>query len=346
MNEPTPDESSIRTVDLADLAHHDAAVRREATDNILIGFGENGVVFLANHGVDFALRDRVYRRFVELTDRAREEKEPLRRADLWSQRGWTTGGEDDPEESYRACPSSTDRFCKIEYPEIFADNVWPDGDEDFARDYRALGQQIHEAGLSLLQGVSMALGLPMRCFDPRVEGAAHVLRLVRDESGGEEHTDFSLLTLRPGPLYLGPDGSPCDAPDEAAGLYVRSHGGDPVQVRAPEGCIVAQVGEPLEILTGGSVPATPHAVTAPTTDGSTRVSAAHGLQLHPYQLLFPFEAFRTDDTVRMYSPPVLAGTYRLKTLVDLGLAPESALARLGHRRSAGAAEDVGSADVG
>jgi hypothetical protein len=35
--------------------------------------------------------------------------------------------------------------------------------------------------------------------------------------------------------------------------------------------------------------------------------------------------------VRAYSPPVLAGTYSIKTLVDIGLAPPSALDKLGYR---------------
>jgi hypothetical protein len=35
--------------------------------------------------------------------------------------------------------------------------------------------------------------------------------------------------------------------------------------------------------------------------------------------------------VRAYSPPVLAGTYAIKTLVDIGLAPPSAIEKLGYR---------------
>ena len=35
--------------------------------------------------------------------------------------------------------------------------------------------------------------------------------------------------------------------------------------------------------------------------------------------------------MRAYGPPVLAGTYSIKTLVDIGLAPKSALEKLGYR---------------
>jgi hypothetical protein len=33
----------------------------------------------------------------------------------------------------------------------------------------------------------------------------------------------------------------------------------------------------------------------------------------------------------LLSPPVLAGTYAIKTLVDIGLAPKSAIDKLGYR---------------
>ncbi|MFW5968481.1 MAG: isopenicillin N synthase family oxygenase, partial [Persicimonas sp.] len=54
------------------------------------------------------------------------------------------------------------------------------------------------------------------------------------------------------------------------------------------------------------------------------------VHLHPHQTLFPLEKFQTDETIRGYGPPVRAGTYAIKTLVDIGLAPEEALDRLGY----------------
>ncbi len=352
------DDPSIPTVDLADLASSDRATRMAAADAIRDGFSIYGLVFVANHGVDLALRDRVFDRFVAFTDRPAARKERVNRPDIWFQRGWTppnteravvAGGQPDFKECYFAAPLPVDPDCRIEYPEIFADNVWPDEDGGaFAEDYLALGQQIHEAGLSLLQGLSLALGLPPRGFDARLEGAAHVFRTLRylpltpEQVGagilwGEEHTDFNLLTLLPGGRFLDPEGRPCERPDDASGLFLRTRPtkehpqGRKVEGRAPAGCIVAQVGQQLEILTGGEVLATPHVITAPKTPGYTRVSAAHFLHLHPHQMVFPFQKFRSEETLRAYSPPVLAGTYSIKTLVDIGLAPASAIDKLGYR---------------
>jgi hypothetical protein len=100
---------------------------------------------------------------------------------------------------------------------------------------------------------------------------------------------------------------------------------------APEGCIVAQVGQQLEILTGGAFLATPHVITAPGVPGWTRLSSAHFIHMQSNQLLFPLEKFQTPETIRNYSPPVLAGTYAIKTLVDIGLAPREAIDKLGYR---------------
>lgn len=353
----TDGELSIPIVDLADLASSDRATRMRAAQAIHEGFSAYGLVYVANHGVDPELRDRLFDRFVAFTNRPREQKEKVERPDLWYQRGWTppnteqavvAGGQPDFKECYFAAPMPLDPDGRIEYPELFAENVWPEGDDAFAEDYVMLGQQLHEAGLSLLQGLSLALGLPPRGFDARLEGAAHVFRLLRylpltsDQVGkgilwGEEHTDFNLLTLLPGERFLDPSGAPCAKPDDASGLFLctrptKEHPhGRLIEGRAPEGCIVAQVGQQLEILTGGGVLATPHVITAPKTPGYSRVSAAHFLHLHPHQMVFPFEKYRTEEALRAYSPPVLAGTYSIKTLVDIGLAPKSALDSLGYR---------------
>jgi isopenicillin N synthase-like dioxygenase len=351
------DSPNIPTVDLADLVHHDRAVRTAAAAQIKEGFATYGLLYVTSHGVDMERCERLYARFVELTNRPREEKEKLGRPDLWFQRGWTppntekavvAGGQPDFKECYFAAPLPVDPECRLEYPEIYSDNVWPEDSQELADEYLTVGYELHEAGLCLLQGVAMALGLPSKTFDRKLEGAAHVFRMLRylpltqeqiDAKilWGEEHTDFNLLTLLPGGRFLDPNDKPCARPDDASGLYLRTRptkehpNGVMVRGRPPEGCIVAQVGQQLEILTGGQMQATPHVITAPKTPGYARVSAAHFLHLHAHQIVSPLERFRTEAAVRAYSPPVLAGTYSIKTLVDIGLAPRAALEKLGYR---------------
>lgn len=348
---------TIPTVDLHDLTHGDTARLDIASEAVREGFGRYGLVYVRSHGIEPALLDRFYDAFLRLTAKPEAEKRRLARPDIWYQRGWTPpnteqavagGGQPDFKECYFAAPMPLDEECVLSHPEICADNIWPENDDDFREVYLALGRALHGVGLALLRGCANALGLEPEAFTRQTEGAPHVTRALRylpldaaqAREGvlwGEEHTDFNLLTILPGGRFLDPSGKRCPPPDPGSGLYLRTRptveepAGRMVHGRPPEDCVVAQVGQQLEILTGGTFQATPHVITAPKTPGYSRLSAAHFVHLHPYCMLFPMERFRTAEAIRAYSPPVLASTYDLKTLVDIHLAPASALDQLGYR---------------
>lgn len=348
----------IPTVDLHDLG--DPQKKGAALAAIAKGFGVYGLVYVKNHGV--GSMDALYDRFGSFCERPTSDKERYNRKDLFYQRGWTppntekavvAGGQPDFKECWFATPTEIPTDLAIQFPEIYADNVWPDGaangDGAFEEGYLARGKELHAAGLRLLQGAAEALGLPESLFVDVAEGGAHIFRLLRylplDEAQarekkvlwGEEHTDFNLLTLLPGGRFHDPSGKVEKAPDAESGLYLRTRpsaehpNGQMVRGTAPAGCIVAQVGQMLEMLTGGTFLATPHVITAPGTPGWSRMSAAHFVHVHPHTMLFPLPKFRSEDTIRAYSPPVLAGTYALKTLLDIGLAPSDVLGQLGYR---------------
>lgn len=347
---------TIPTVDLDDLRAEGPRLEA-AAQGLREAFGSYGLVYVRGHGIDPALLDRYYDLFVQLTRRDEAAKRSLARPDLWYQRGYTppnteqavaAGGQPDFKECYFAAPFDADRELQLQYPEIYADNLWPEGLPGFADTYLALSHALHGAGEALLRGAAVALGLDAARFTDAIAGGPHITRALRYipltpaqiDGGvlwGEEHTDFNLLTLLPGGRFLDPDGQRCPPPDAGSGLYLRTRAtaehpaGQMVRGAVPAGCIVAQVGQQLEILTGGTFLATPHVITAPKTPGYSRLSCAHFVHAHPHVTLFPLKEFRTTETVRAYSPPVLAGTYDLKTLVDIALAPRSALDLLGYR---------------
>jgi isopenicillin N synthase-like dioxygenase len=347
-------EPSIPTVDLHHL-HGTDAERSQALEALRVGYGHYGLVYVKNHGVSDVTA--LYDRFQAFCDRPVAEKQTYNRADLWYQRGWTppntekavvAGGQPDFKECWFAAPEPLDPELVVQYPEVNADNVWPTGDDAFPGLYTRTGHELHLAGLALLRGAALALDLAEDTFTAPCTGGPHIFRMLRylpltpEQTTqkilwGEEHTDFNLLTLLPGGRFHDPSGKVAKAPDDGSGLYLRTRPtkehpeGQLVRGTAPAGCIVSQVGQQLEILTGGTFLATPHVITAPHTPGWSRLSAAHFVHLHSHQLLFPLGKFRSDDTIRAYSPPVLAGTYGIKTLVDIGLAPATALDKLGYR---------------
>lgn len=347
----------IPVVDLDDLHSPRSEKQRTAAEALRDGFGHFGLVYVRNHGIETEKLTAFYDAFIEVTDRPTAEKETLGGADIWYQRGWTppdtekavaSTGQPDFKECYFAAPEPVNEMAKLQYPQVYADNVWPQNGDDFRDRYLDIGHTLHEIGLQLLRGCAKALGLEPYRFEASVYGGPHVTRALRylplkaDQvnSGilwGEEHTDFNLLTLLPGGRFLDEQKRYCAKPDDESGLYLRTRAtaehprGQHVAGKPPEGCIVAQVGQELEILTGGEFLATPHVVKAPGTPGYSRVSMAHFIHLRSHETLFPLKPFRTPETIQAYSPPVLAGTYGLKTLVDIGLAPPDALAQLGYR---------------
>jgi isopenicillin N synthase-like dioxygenase len=351
-------ELSIPSVDLEDLTSADASRLARAGDALRHAFGTYGLVYVFGHGIDGSKLRDLYAAFRSIVARPEADKRPYGRADLWFQRGWTPpntetavagGGQPDFKECWFATPFPSDPTLKSHYPELYPDNVWPDDEPPgFREGLLGLGRTLHDAGLRLLEGCAIALGLDKSTFATFCDRAAHVTRLLhylplsREQIGtkilwGEEHTDFNLLTLLPGGQFYDPAGNPARRPDDRSGLFLRTRAtaehpnGIKVPGRPPEGALVAQVGQELEILTGGAFLATPHVVTAPGVPGWTRGSAAHFMHVQGDAVLYPLPSLATPRAIAEYGPPVLAGTYSLKTLVDIGLAPRSALDKLGYR---------------
>lgn len=325
---------------------------------LLDGLGHWGLIHIEGHELSKELLDCFYNEFQSFCNRSTEEKSNYASADVWFQRGWTppdtekaviAGGQPDFKECYFAAPISIKEDLRIEYPEICAHNIWPNDEhgESMKKVYIALGKAVHDIGIILLEGCASALDLPKTTFTDLIEGGPHVTRALRylpltqsqltqDIKWGEEHTDFNLLTLLPGGRFITDDSNPF-TPQANSGLFLRAKGtkefpqGRRVKGGAPAGCMIAQVGQQLEILTGGKFLATPHEVLPPNQTKISRMSIAHFMHMHPHRRLTPLSGFRTPDTIADYRPAVLAGNYSLKTLVDIGLAPQESLHALGYR---------------
>lgn len=348
----------IPVLEHADLVSDEPAAAARAAEALAVGFGSFGLVYV--RGTPIAQRDvhALYDRFLEVLDRPEAEKATWGGPQIWYQRGWTppnteqavvAGGEPDFKECYFAAPEPLDPLCRRWWPAVYCDNVWPRDATAFRDGMLGLGHQLHVLGLRLLTACERALGLPADRLVAPTAGGAHVSRLLKylplrpDQVArrdrvlwGEEHTDFNVLTLLPGGCFYR-DGVRGGRPEgDAGGLFLRTRptpehpAGLKVSGRPPEGCVVAQVGQQLEVLSGGRFLATPHGIVAPDEPGWTRTSLAHFVHLNGRERVEPVPEL-VDEAGDAYAPPVLAGTYAMKTLVDIGLAPPKVLDQLGYR---------------
>lgn len=357
MSSPASLAPTIPTVDLSDLCSTDHVRLKRAAVAVEVAFRSYGLVYVSGHDITPALLDRFYGAYQDFSNLPEAQKRALARPDIYFQRGWTppnteqavaAQGQPDFKECYFASATPLKAEDRVKYPAIYADNIWPDGHPEFQRGLLDVGRRLQAAGELLLEGCAIALHLDRDAFTKRSKFGPHVTRALRylplkaEQVGtpilwGEEHTDFNLLTLLPGGRFVNPQGAMCDRPDEQSGLFLRTRpsaehpNGERIAGTAPAGCIVAQVGQQLEILTGGRFQATPHEITTPKTPDYSRLSLAHFIHTHTDEVLAPLAPLATAEAIAAYSPPVLAGTYDLKTLVDIGLAPASELNRLGYR---------------
>lgn len=103
-----------------------------------------------------------------------------------------------------------------------------------------------------------------------------------DDSLCGTHIDHSLLTGLCSALYLSNHPSPSSptettSPNPSAGLYIYPRKVDrPVQVKIPQDCLAFQIGEALQLLTGGRLCATPHFVNGSPAPSGPEAQVAQG----------------------------------------------------------------------
>ena len=236
-------QSVIPVVDLDDLSPSatEDAVNRASTA-LLEAFGNYGLVFIRNHGINRVEVGHLYDAFVEVLERPESEKASWGGPEIWYQRGWTppnteqavvAGGQPDFKECFFASSSELDPRCKTFWPELYSDNVWPEDAPAFRQHTLSLSRAVHQVGLQLLRGCARALDLEDDALIRRVQGGASVSRILKylelspAQVGqgvlwGEEHTDFNLLTLLPGGAFYRNGRRVDGRPEGQVGLELRT----------------------------------------------------------------------------------------------------------------------------
>lgn len=197
-------------------------------------------------------------------------------------------------------------------PTFYTPNLWPD------KDLPELRPRCREAAAKLVEvGRRLAAAVDWRCSQVHphyrpgtlqqlvapAEKCNHKCRLIcyHDYETSEQrvafkgmwappHKDTGLLTILLPGIFLDEKGQKMACPDPEVGLYVKNRKGTIIQIHKPDGvgeCLFFQVGEALQIVSGGLYHATEHCVRGPPSHGRgyERVTMAVFLQPHAHEEL-------------------------------------------------------------
>ncbi|MGF6770917.1 isopenicillin N synthase-like dioxygenase [Paraburkholderia sp. GAS199] len=176
-------------------------------------------------------------------------------------------------------------------------NQWPD-QPGFREDIGSYYQAAIELGRALFRGFSLALGLPETHFDAFLSKPPSQLRLIHypldasaeDRPGIGAHTDYECFTIllptAPGLEVMNGDGKWIDAP--------------PI-----DNAFVVNIGDMLEVWTGGTYVATSHRVRKVKQE---RYSFPLFFACDYHTVVEPLPQFATPEALAKY-PPVSAGDH-------------------------------------
>ena len=119
------------------------------------------------------------------------------------------------------------------------------------------------------------------------------------------HNDSGFLTSLAGDMYIDDTSGkalPASEVDPESGLYVTDRSGKSIHVNIPPDCLAVQIGECVQILTGGVVVSTPHCVRGPRVGWNPNSSKKVARISHPcfidskptFPLLMPEGCSRED----------------------------------------------------
>ncbi len=268
----SPSESVARTTDLPVLNLADAdSDPRAFRAALLAATHDVGFFYLVGHGIPTTLTDdllSVARAFFTLPAKAKDEISQLNSPHF---RGYSrlggelTNGRTDWREQIDIGPERPALDDAVDFWNLQGPNQWPTALPELRPAVEAWDAALSQIGTRLLRHWAAALGASETIFDDAfAEAPATLIKVVRypgsadTEQGVGAHKDSGVLTL----LLVEPGSS---------GLQVEARDGRWIDAPPIAGALIVNVGELLEVATGGYLRATRHRVLAPAP-GTDRLS--------------------------------------------------------------------------
>ncbi len=262
----------LPVVDLSQADRDPASFRsrlREAAHHV-------GFFYLVGHGVPQTQFDELFkvaREFFALPLEAKNEISQFKSPQFRGHSrlgGELTNGEVDWREQIDIGPERDVIDGAQGYWRLQGPNLWPSKPPNFRDAFERWDAALSEVGLRLLRHWAVSLGAPQNTFDAAfADLPATLIKVVRypgtstTSQGVGAHKDSGVLTL----LLVEPG---------SAGLQVERGDDEWVDVPPLPGALIVNIGELLEVATGGYLRATRHRVRTPRP-GTDRVSIPYFL---------------------------------------------------------------------
>ncbi|RLN61052.1 hypothetical protein BBJ29_004325 [Phytophthora kernoviae] len=348
-----PLHSSVEARDVPVVSYEDLVSKKDLSVVIEEAFGYEGMGILVVSGVPELNAKRsdllpLAFKFANLSDKVKAKCE-LPQA--FYSLGWSHGKEnlqgkpDYAKGSYYNNPETNDlakgdQQLIDKYPSFYHPNIWPQELPELEKAFMKLGQLIVDTGILVAhqcdkfvesqcsgyeRGKLHRIISTGKCSKARL---LHYYSLTKDQIAAQQeaptledsfawcgwHNDHGALTGLVQAMFTDTTGAAVPNPDPASGLYVKNRHGEILKANIPPGHLVYQIGETSQILSGGALQATPHAVRGPQITNVNRETLAVFMQPLPEERMAvptgdgakdPLETGKTENLPKGV-PPLLS----------------------------------------
>jgi isopenicillin N synthase-like dioxygenase len=177
------------------------------------------------------------------------------------------------------------------FPASYPCNIWPDRIPNFEQNAKHIGTLMKDVVVHLSKHLDAfahgnnsdyapgTLYEAMKTTEKAKGRLLYYFPISSKNAASEDswigwHNDSGFLTALAGDFYVNDETGEVltKPPDPSAGLYVVDRDDNVVHVSIPDDCMAVQMGECVQILTGGSVVATPHCVRGASSENHTSVA--------------------------------------------------------------------------
>ncbi|HRN94334.1 MAG: isopenicillin N synthase family oxygenase [Chitinophagales bacterium] len=314
---------STQTIPIVDLQKYISGTESEKqsfVEELGKAFEQVGFVSVKNHGVPEFLIDEYYTLVQKFFELPTDVKKGYEIPELAGQRGYTSFGKETAK-GYDA--PDLKEFWQLGQTvegedvvrEIYPPNVVVQEVPVFTQRGVDLYKAFENSGRYLLRAIANHLDLPENYFDAHIHNGNSILRAIhyppikqepKSAIRAEQHEDINLITLLVGA--------------SAEGLQLLNKQDEWLDITAPEGCIVVNVGDMLQRLTNNRLKSTTHRVVNPPKEKWHTPRYSIPFFLHPRsEMRLDCLNSCVSSSAPLAYEPISAGEYLDERLREIGL---------------------------